>query len=80
MDLSHAETSHDGADVGLQGHHDHQSRLATYKERKPAEGSAMAAANTSVDKEKQRNLHLVGRREITANPRQAKHNKKYLLR
>jgi len=38
--------------------------LATYKERRSAERSAMAAGDTIVDKEKQRNLHLVGRRTI----------------
>ena len=64
LDLSHAEASHAGADVGLQGLHDNQSRLATHKERRSAERSAMAAGHTSADKEKQRNLHLVGRREI----------------
>jgi len=64
MDLSHTEASHAGADVGHQGLHDHQGRLATHKERRSAERSTMAAGNTSADKEKQRNLHLVGRREI----------------
>jgi len=80
LDLSHTEASHAGADVGAQRQHDHQIRLATYKERRSAERSAMAAGNTIFDKEKQRNLHLVGRREITAKTHQARHNKKYLLR
>jgi len=65
LDLSHTEASHAGADVGHQGLHDHQSRLATHKERRSAERSAMAAGHTSADKEKQRNLHLVGRRAIS---------------
>jgi len=64
LDLSHAEASHAGADAGDQGLHDHQGRLATHKERRSAERSTMAAGNTSADKEKQRNLHLVGRRTI----------------
>ena len=64
MDLSHTETSHNGADVGHQRHADHTSRLATFKETKSAERSAMATGNTIFDKETWRNLHLVGRRTI----------------
>lgn len=52
MDLSHTETSHDGADVGHQRHADHTSRLAMFKETKSAERSALAAGNTSFNKEK----------------------------
>ena len=64
MDLSHTETSHDSADVGHQRHADHESRLATFKERKSAERSAMATGDKNVNKETRRDLYLVGRRTI----------------